>query len=146
MNFKNLLLVTGEIPAMRYGGNYKSFGPQYVRGMLENNGTPPDGKIWVGYSINKEDIWVASIPVPVRSIETSQVNETFSTMKDGAELGSWNTHSAVWAPVSISKMSGGKKALTLKDSDPFDYAKAERLLPSSKQITIEFGVVAAQNN
>ncbi|MBO9659155.1 MAG: exo-alpha-sialidase, partial [Chitinophagaceae bacterium] len=114
LNFKNLLLVTGEIPAMRYGGNYKSYGPQYVRGMLENNGTPPDGKIWVGYSINKEDIWVASIPVPVRSIETSQVNETFSTMKDGAELNSWNTHSAVWAPVSISKMNDGKKALTLK--------------------------------
>lgn len=146
LNFKNLLLVTGEIPAMRYGGNYKSYGPQYVRGMLENNGTPPDGKIWVGYSINKEDIWVASIPVPVRSAESNQVNETFSIMKDGAELNSWNTHSAVWAPVSIGKMSDGKKTLILKDSDPFDYAKAERLLPSSRQITVEFGVVAAQNN
>jgi hypothetical protein len=146
LNFKNLLLVTGEIPAMRYGGNYKSYGPQYVRGMLENNGTPPDGKIWVGYSINKEDIWVASIPVPVRSTETNQVNETFNTMPDGTELNSWNTHSAVWAPAFISKMSDGKKALTLKDSDPFDYAKAERLLLSSKQLTIQFGVVASQNN
>ncbi|MET0463827.1 MAG: exo-alpha-sialidase [Chitinophagaceae bacterium] len=146
LNFKNLLLVTGEIPPMRYGGNYKSYGPQYVRGMLENNGTPPDGKVWVGYSINKEDIWVASIPVPVRSAETNHVNETFSIMRDGAELNSWNTHSAVWAPVSIGKMADGKKALVLKDSDSFDYAKAERLLPSSKQITIEFGVVAAQNN
>jgi hypothetical protein len=146
LNFKNLLLVTGEIPPMRYGGNYKSYGPQYVRGMLENNGNPPDGKVWVGYSINKEDIWVASIPVPVRSAETNHVNEAFNTMQDGAELNSWNTHSAVWAPVSIGKMADGKKALVLKDSDPFDYARAERLLPSSKQITIEFGVVAAQNN
>lgn len=146
LHYKNLLLVTGEIPPMRYGGNYKSYGPQYVRGMLESNGRPPDGKIWVGYSVNKEDIWVASIPVPVRSAETKPVDETFSNMKPGTELDSWNTHSAVWAPVSIGQASDGTKSLVLKDSDPFDYAKAERLIPSSKQITIEFGLMAGQND
>lgn len=146
LHYNNLLLVSGEIPPMRYGGNYKSYGPQYVRGMLEGNGRPADGKIWVSYSVNKEDIWVANIPVPVMSAETSKVNDVFQDMKNGDELAKWNTHSAVWAPVSLGATTDGKKALILKDSDPFDYAKAERLIPSSKQVTIEFGVIAAQNN
>ncbi|MGB3149248.1 MAG: exo-alpha-sialidase, partial [Maribacter sp.] len=63
LNYTDLMLVHGEITPMRYGGNYKSYGPQYVRGITENNGTPPDGKLWVSYSVNKEDIWVASVPV-----------------------------------------------------------------------------------
>lgn len=55
LNYKNLLLVNGEITSMRYGGNYKSYGPQYVRG-LEANAVSPDGNCWVTYSMNKEDI------------------------------------------------------------------------------------------
>ncbi len=65
----------GEVSPMRYGGNYKSAGPQYVRGILEGNGTPPDGKLWVSYSVNKEDIWVASVPVPVTSEVKENANE-----------------------------------------------------------------------
>ncbi|HWJ25869.1 MAG TPA: exo-alpha-sialidase, partial [Flavisolibacter sp.] len=61
LDYTNLLLVNGEISPMRYGGAYKSYGPQYVRGIIEGNGTPPDGKLWVTYSMNKEDIWVGSI-------------------------------------------------------------------------------------
>ena len=30
LNYTTLNLVNGEVPPMRYGGNYKSFGPQYV--------------------------------------------------------------------------------------------------------------------
>ncbi|WP_245859948.1 exo-alpha-sialidase [Spirosoma aerolatum] len=41
LNYTNLLLVNGEITTMRYGGAYKSYGPQYVRGIEEGNGTPP---------------------------------------------------------------------------------------------------------
>jgi hypothetical protein len=37
LNYENLLLVNGEITTMRYGGNYKSYGPQYVRGIQEGN-------------------------------------------------------------------------------------------------------------
>ena len=47
LNYKNLLLVNGEITSMRYGGAYKSYGPQYVRGIQEMDGTPPDGNMWV---------------------------------------------------------------------------------------------------
>jgi hypothetical protein len=44
LDYTNLLLVNGEISTMRYGGAYKSYGPQYVRGIEEGNGVIPDGK------------------------------------------------------------------------------------------------------
>jgi hypothetical protein len=102
LDYTNLLLVNGQIPPMRYGGNYKSYGPQYTRGIIEGNGTPPDGKLWVTYSMNKEDIWVSSIPVPVTAVADQQANETFNDMPAGKELEKWNTYSPIWAPVGIS--------------------------------------------
>ena len=65
--YTTLNLVQGEVPPMRYGGNYKSYGPQYVRGIQEGNGIPRDSDLWVTYSMNKEDMWVAHIPVPVQT-------------------------------------------------------------------------------
>ena len=57
LEYTTLNLVHGEIPPMRYGGNYKSYGPQYPRGIQEGNGIPADGDLWVAYSVNKEDMW-----------------------------------------------------------------------------------------
>lgn len=125
LDYTNLLLVNGEVPPMRYGGNYKSYGPQYVRGIEEGNGIPPDGKAWVTYSMNKEDIWVASLPVPVTTNATD----------------SWNTYSPLWAPVTIQGDS-----LTLADKDPFDYAKAEKVITPASQLEISFTVTPRQNN
>jgi hypothetical protein len=146
LHYKNLLLVNGEITTMRYGGAYKSYGPQYVRGIVEGNGTPPDGNLWVTYSMNKEDIWVASIPVPVTDKVSQHVNEVFNQMPDGQELKYWNYNSGLWTPVSITKMQDGTKALSLQDWDRFDYAKAERVIPASKKLTAEFTVVPQQNS
>ena len=145
LNYKNLLLVNGEITSMRYGGAYKSYGPQYVRGITEGDGTPPDGNLWVTYSMNKEDIWIASIPVPVTDKVTQNVNEVFNDLPDGKELNQWNYNSGLWTPVAIEKFNGAK-ALSLQDWDPFDFAKAERVVPSSQKITTEFTVIPQQNN
>jgi len=131
---------------MRYGGAYKSYGPQYVRGIIEGNGTPPDGNLWVTYSMNKEDIWVASIPVPITDKATQNVNEVFNQMPDGKELQYWNTYSPLWAPVGIEKMKDGTKVLALSDWDQYDYAKAERLVPSAKKMVAEFTVIPQQND
>src|SRR5437762_2808466 len=109
LNYHNLLLVNGEISTMRYGGAYKSYGPQYVRGITEGDGNPPDGNLWVTYSMNKEDIWIASIPVPVQDKVTENVNEVFDQMPQGKELNSWNYNSGLWTPVGIEKMSNGTK-------------------------------------
>lgn len=146
LNYKDLLLVNGEISPMRYGGNYKSYGPQYIRGILETNGKPADGNMWLTYSMNKEDIWVAKVPVPVVSTVPGPVDEVFHNLPDGTELKYWNIVSPLWASVKIEKAPDGLKALTLRDKDPFDYAKAERVIPAARKINIEFEVTPAQNN
>ena len=144
LNYKNLLLVNGEITSMRYGGNYKSYGPQYVRGISEGDGIPPDGKLWVTYSMNKEDIWVSSIPVPVREKADKHASDEFKSLPEGKELSEWNIYSPLLASVSVEKMNGAK-TLSLKDSDPFDYAKAERVIPATKQLIAEISVMPNQN-
>lgn len=146
LDYDKLLLVNGEISTLRYGGNYKSYGPQYVRGIIEGDGTPPDGNLWVSYSMNKEDIWVSSIPVPLTEIEDKNVTDSFNVMPEGSELKSWNIFSPLWAPVAIEKNKEGIKGLSLKDWDRYDYAKAERVIPAAKKMMAEFTVTPAQNN
>ncbi|WP_205461826.1 exo-alpha-sialidase [Mangrovibacterium lignilyticum] len=146
LNYTNLLLVNGEISPMRYGGNYKSYGPQYVRGIAEGNGTPNGGNMWVTYSMNKEDIWVSKVPVPVVDKETSDVNDVFNQMPEGKELDRWNIFSPVWARVAIEKDASGTRCLVLNDQDKSDYAKAERLFPRTANVSVEFKIAAAQND
>ena len=141
LKYKNLLLVNGEITSMRYGGAYKSYGPQYVRGIQEMDGRPPNGNMWVTYSMNKEDMWVSKIPIPVKDKVTNHVNEIFASLKDGEELNQWNLYSPLWCRTGITD-----KKLTLADRDPFDYGKAERVFPESKKVVVEFSIAAQQNN
>lgn len=144
LDYKDLLLVNGEITPMRYGGNFKSYGPQYVRGILEGHGRPNDENMWVTYSMNKEDIWVAAIPVPVTAKVSGPVNEVFTEMKTGEELKYWNLFSPLQAPVKIERLADGTKVLALHDHDKFDYAKAERVIEAAKQVEVEFTVIAGQ--
>ncbi|MFA9187258.1 exo-alpha-sialidase [Flavobacterium sp. FBOR7N2.3] len=146
INYKDLLLVHGEISPMRYGGNYKSAGPQYPRGILEGNGTPPDGKLWVSYSVNKEDIWVASVPVPVTSEVNENVNDVFNDLPNGEELKMWNIYDLAWASAKIEKKADGKKTLTLRDQDAFDYSRVERVIPFAQKMEATFTVVPEQND
>ncbi|WP_223233204.1 exo-alpha-sialidase [Chitinophaga sp. CF418] len=158
IDYTNLLLVNGEITPMRYGGNYKSYGPQYVRGIEEGNGTPSDSNLWITYSMNKEDIWVSVIPVPVVDKAPAHVNDVFPEMKPATALKDWNIYSPRWAPVSIGVVpidahlsngtpaTNGEPQLVLEDKDPFDYAKAERLFPASSKLAVSFIVKAEQND
>ena len=146
LNYDNMLLVNGEITSMRYGGNYKSYGPQYVRGIEEGQGDPKDGNLWVTYSMNKEDIWVSKIPVPVTNSTSKHADDIFNNLPGGEELKAWNIYSPLWAKVTIEKDSSGKKVLSLRDSDPFDYAKAERVVPASTTMVVDFAISAAQND
>lgn len=146
LEYKNLLLIHGEITPLRYGGNYKSYGPQYVRGIQEGNGTPPDGKLWVTYSMNKEDIWVSSVPVPITHIAAGHENDIFNQMPDGKELDKWNIYSLVWAKASVERDNKGAKCLVLRDKDPFDYARVEKVIPESSQFKASFELAAAQTD
>lgn len=143
LNYTTLNLVHGEITPMRYGGNYKSYGPQYTRGIQEGNGIPADKNLWVAYSMNKEDMWVSRIPVPVKITPTAHANDQLEKFNKVADLGDWNIYSPLWAPVSLEKVAG-KTWITLSDKDPFDYAKIERKIPATKELKISFEVQAAQ--
>ena len=141
--YTTLNLVQGEVPPMRYGGNYKSYGPQYVRGIQEGNGTPKDSDLWVAYSMNKEDMWVAHIPVPVQTEAHSHAQG--SEIRDAGTLSrltQWNVYSPQYAPVSIDDGMW----LTLRDSDPFDYARVERKIPATRELCVEFDLRAGQND
>lgn len=97
--------------------------------------------MWVTYSMNKEDMWVSRIPVPVKDKVTQNVNDDFSKMVAGKELNEWNIYSPLWCNVSVEQ-----KALALRDSDPFDYAKAERVFPVAKKAEVTFKLSAAQTS
>ncbi len=146
LEYTNLLLINGEVSPMRYGGNYKSYGPQYMRGILEGNGIPDDENMWVTYSMNKEDIWISKVPVPVVSAETKPVNDVFDKLPVGQELNRWNIFSPVWARVEVTEDVAGTRCLVLNDRDEFDYAKAERLFPRAENVVVEFKIAAAQND
>jgi hypothetical protein len=146
LDYTNLLLVQGEISPARYGGNYKSYGPQYIRGIEEGNGIPPDSNLWVTYSMNKEDIWVASIPVPVTDKATADVDEVFNRMPAGKELAYWNIYSPAWAPVFVQADLDGSRTLRLEDADPYDFAKAERVFPAARKMQAEFLITPGQDD
>ena len=67
VTFSGMRVVFGDKPPMRHPGLHKNAGPQYVRGISEwsSDGSWKDGAMWVAYSVNKEDIWVSRIPVPI---------------------------------------------------------------------------------
>lgn len=138
IDYTTLNLIQGEVPPMRYGGNYKSYGPQYVRGILPGNGLPDDGNMWLAYSMNKEDIWVAKVPVPMQTVALKPADDDFS---DPQTIDRWNIHSLVFAPVSVEK-----GWLKLADGDASDYAKAERVIPATRLLTLDFDMRVGQND
>ena len=141
LEYTTLNLVNGEVTPERHYGLYKSFGPQYTRGILEGNGTPPDNDLWVTYSNNKEDMWVSRIPVPVLTAATTHANTDFSQYQTLADMTDWNIYSPLWAPVALNG-----QWLTLSDKDPYDYAKVERVIPASKELKVAFDVKPMQND
>jgi hypothetical protein len=148
-NFSGLLTIHGELPDQRFPGAYKNPGPQYVRGIVEGNGTPPDAAavMRVVYSVNKEDMWISHVPVPIRSRVETPVNETFESVPVGGLPANWNIYSPRWAPVQISNAGvPAGRALELRDEDPYDYARAVRIFPETHGLKLSFKVLAKQAN
>ena len=126
ITFRDMRIVQGEVPRQRYAGNDKNIGPQYVRGISEWNtdGSRTDPAMWLAYSVNKEDIWVSRIPVPLQSEGTG-----------------WNIYAPKWADVSVDE-SDVDKLVTLEDHDPYDYARADRVFPPSSKVTAQFELMS----
>ncbi len=143
--FDNMLLVHGEVPPRRFFGRWKDFGPQYVRGIEEGNGNPPGNAMWITYSVNKEDIWVSRIPVPVRYSVDGPVADNFDEMETGGHVVDWNVYSPSLAPVRVVECPSGGKCLELRDEDPYDYAKAVRVFKEGPKAEISCRVLAKQS-
>lgn len=141
LEYTTLNLIHGDVTPERHGGNYKSFGPQYTRGIQEGNGVPEDGNLWVTYSHNKEDMWVSRIQVPVRLDATEHTKVCFCNYKALADMTDWNIYSPLWAPVSLNG-----DWLKLEDKDPYDYAKVEKVIPATKELQVEFDLKANQKD
>jgi hypothetical protein len=144
--YDNISLLHGEVSPMRYQGHFKSDGPQYLRGILPGNGVVPDGNMLLTYSVNKEDIWVARVSVPILNEAPAPIDEDLSKYSHLNELSLWNIYSPAWAPVTLEEVSPGREALRLMDRDRYDYAKVEHLFPESENFTIEFSLIPEQND
>jgi len=144
--YDNLSLLHGDVSPKRYRGQYKSDGPQYLRGILPGNGMVPDENMWLTYSVNKEDIWVSRVTVPIKTSTSNSIREDLSDYTDLSQLSTWNIYSPVLAPVSLEEVSQGRNAIKLMDRDRYDYARLEHLFPESENFSIEFSLVPEQND
>ena len=119
--FDHLMTVTGDMSPQRYGGLDKNLGPQYLRGIAEQNLSPEEKDLHLVYSNNKEDIWISHIPVPIGSTGKAEGDLKWEAGFP-EELG---VYSPVWAPVRIRDGQ-----LVLQDQDPYDRAVVETALGS----------------
>ena len=133
LDYTTLNLVNGDVTPLRHGGQYKSYGPQYTRGIQEGNGVPRDSNLWVTYSNNKEDMWVSRISVPVRLSATAHADGDFKKYGFIGDMDDWNLHVPRLCPVNLKN-----GWLCLGDSDPYDYARAERVIPHTRELEVEF--------
>ena len=145
-SFDNMLCVNGEVPPMRYQGIHKNIGTQYVRGMAEGNGDPQGGHMWVTYSMNKEDIWVSRIHVPVAGKVDRHPVQDFESVDNIMDLTFWNLYRPQWAPISLIQdpADPSNACLEIKDEEPWDYALAERQFPESSRVSVKFRVQQRQ--
>jgi hypothetical protein len=114
-----------------------------VRGISPGNGDPPGTDLWLTYSMNKEDIWVASVPTPIVGNVTNDVRDDFQTQLPGRRVEGWNTYSPQWAPVAIVE-EGTNRFVRLEDRDPYDYASVMRVFPQNSLAHLSFQVRAHQ--
>jgi hypothetical protein len=135
VNFGDMRVIQGELPVQRYAGLHRSIGPQYVRGISHwaNDGSRSENVMWLVYSMNKEDIWVSRVPLPIKPDETQDVADNFATFQTGPTIPGWNIYRPKWSSIEIAQ-----GALQLQNHDPYDYARATRVFPESARITATF--------
>lgn len=144
--FDDMLLVQGEVPPRRFFGRWKDFGPCYMRGISEGNGKAPGNDMWLSYSMNKEDMWISRIQVPVTYKVSQPVNDNFNALTTNGKIPNWNIYSPQWATVAVADFPGnGNKSLKLSDEDPYDYARAIRVFKETNTADIQFRIYTDEN-
>jgi len=141
IRFDSMCVVHGEVPPRRFFGENKDFGPCYVRGITEGEQQPKDQNMWLTYSVNKEDIWVACVPLPVRTTWNGPVNDRFDSIPPHSVVPNWNLYRPKWANVFADGRS-----LCLTDSDRYDYARAIRVFEQGKRVNIRLRLKVVTEN
>ncbi len=141
IRFDSMCVVHGEVPPRRFFGENKDFGPCYVRGITEGEQQPKDQNMWLTYSVNKEDIWVARVPLPVRTTWNGPVNDRFDQILPHDVIPNWNLYRPKWANVFADGRS-----LCLTDSDRYDYARAIRVFEQGKRVNIRLRLKVVKEN
>lgn len=134
--FDDMGVVHGEVPPRRFFGENKDFGPCYARGIVEGEQSLGDSCMWLAYSVNKEDIWVSRIPLPVRTVWRGQVDDRFDGIEPYGVVKHWNIYRPRWADVFVDELG----ALCLTDSDPYDYARAIRMFEPAQTARVGFRI------
>ncbi|MBN2357476.1 hypothetical protein JXO59_15290, partial [candidate division KSB1 bacterium] len=143
--FDDMLCLNGEVPLRRYRGIHKNIGTQYFRGIIEGNGDPPGNDMWIVYSMNKEDMWISRVTVPITGEVKTPVADDFDTAETEMDLKQWNLYTPKWAPIRVlHDGEGNNRWLELRDEEPYDYAMAERIFPQAAVVEIEFRVNAKE--
>lgn len=128
--FGGMRIVHGQLPIQRYEGRHRSIGPQYVRGVSRwsDDGSRSDAAVWLVYSVNKEDIWISRLPLPLGDPDDASVDDRF----DSSDASRWHCYVPKWADIGIE--SG---ELVLRSRDPFDDAVATRTFQPAQQCRID---------
>ena len=137
VTFDNMGVVHGEVPPRRFFGENKDFGPCYVRGITEGEQQPPGQNMWLTYSVNKEDIWVSRVPLPIRATWEGAVGDDFESIEPFGTIANWNIYRPRWCNVFVNS----QHQLCLTDSDTYDYARAIRVFEESQKVRISFDVM-----
>jgi hypothetical protein len=149
IHYRDMRVIHGEFPPLRYPGRYKDFGYQYVRGVAawaSDHSFKDKESVWMIYSVHKEDIWLSRIPLPVLSKPGTSITDDFQNTPTVAILPNWNIYSPKWAPVRIVDEPGTpqNRCLELKDGDPVDYARAMCLFQAGNPVEIQFRIKPSQ--
>ncbi|WP_428937377.1 exo-alpha-sialidase [Fontivita pretiosa] len=129
-HFRDMRIVQGELPIQRYAGRDRSIGPQYTRGIsqwADDGSRAAERVMWLAYSMNKEDIWVSRVPLPIKPDATSDDEP-------------WNLYVPKWT--KIQAIEGG--GIRIEDRDPYDYARAIKVFRESRSVSVSLDVVADQ--
>lgn len=110
IHFSGMRIVQGELPRQRYEGRFRSIGPQYVRGLSkwsdDGSRSDRDACTWLVYSMNKEDIWVSRVSLPIVADSSRSGSDT-----------PWNVYRPKWSSVDFDG-----EVVTVNGADPFDHA------------------------
>lgn len=126
-------------------GRFKDVGAEYVRGIAECNGNSPGNNLWVVYSVNKEDLWISRVPIPAEEIVSANIEESFENIPVGEVPEGWDIYQPSWTTIATAAHKGNHY-LHIRDEEPYDYAKAVKVFPESKQLSIAFTLLVLQDS